>query len=184
MKTVLVTGSSGLIGSEAVAYFDRRGYRVVGVDNNMRADFFGPKGDTTWNLKRLQSDTKNFAHVQADIRDRAAMKKIIEDTKPDLIVHAAAQPSHDLAAKRPFDDFDVNAVGTLNLLEATRRHRPEAVFIHMSTNKVYGDGPNLIKLKELETRWDYDDPRYAEGIPEDFSIDRCLHSLFGASKVA
>src|SRR5882757_7261993 len=139
MNCVLITGSSGLIGSEAVAYFDARDWKVVGVDNNMRADFFGPKGDTTWNLKRLQSATKNFHHTQLDIRDRDAVLKIIPEVKPDFIVHAAAQPSHDLAAKRPFDDFDVNAVGTLNLLEACRRHCPDAVFIYISTNKVYGD---------------------------------------------
>jgi CDP-paratose 2-epimerase len=181
---VLVTGSSGLIGSEAVAFFDRMEFAVTGVDNNMRADFFGPKGDTSWNRKRLESTCRRFTHRTLDIRDRAAVDELLKSQKFDIIIHAAAQPSHDLAAKRPFDDFDVNAVGTLNLLEATRRHRPEAVFIHMSTNKVYGDGPNFIKLRELETRWDYDDPRYAEGIPEDFSIDRCLHSLFGASKVA
>ena len=181
---VLVTGSSGLIGSEAVTFFDRMKFAVTGVDNNMRADFFGPKGDTSWNRKRLESTCRRFTHRTLDIRDRAAVDELLKSEKFDIIIHAAAQPSHDLAAKRPFDDFDVNAVGTLNLLEATRRHRPEAVFIHMSTNKVYGDGPNFIKLRELETRWDYDDPRYAEGIPEDFSIDRCLHSLFGASKVA
>ena len=181
---VLVTGSSGLIGSEAVAFFDRMEFAVTGVDNNMRADFFGPKGDTSWNRKRLESTCRRFTHRTLDIRDRVAVDGLLKSEKFDVIIHAAAQPSHDLAAKRPFDDFDVNAVGTLNLLEATRRHCPEAVFIHMSTNKVYGDGPNFIKLKEQETRWDYDDPRYAEGIPEDFSIDRCLHSLFGASKVA
>src|SRR5215203_2132897 len=146
MKTVVVTGSSGLIGSEAVAYFDQRGWKVIGVDNNMRADFFGPKGDTTWNLNRLRSQTKNFASTNADIRDRAAMKKLIEETRPHLIVHAAAQPSHDLAAKRPYDDFDVNAVGTLNLLEATRHHASEATFVYMSTNKVYGDRPNEIPM--------------------------------------
>ena len=181
---VLVTGSSGLIGSEAVTFFDRMKFAVTGVDNNMRADFFGPKGDTSWNRKRLESTCRRFTHRTLDIRDRAAVDELLKSEKFDIIIHAAAQPSHDLAAKRPFDDFDVNAVGTLNLLEATRRHCPDAVFIHMSTNKVYGDGPNFIKLRELETRWDYDDPRYAEGIPEDFSIDRCLHSLFGASKVA
>jgi CDP-paratose 2-epimerase len=181
---VLVTGSSGLIGSEAVVFFDRMEFAVTGVDNNMRADFFGPKGDTSWNRQRLESTCRRFTHRTLDIRDRVAVDELLKSEKFDIIVHAAAQPSHDLAAKRPFDDFDVNAVGTLNLLEATRRHRPEAVFIHMSTNKVYGDGPNFIKLKELETRWDYDDPKYANGIPEDFSIDRCLHSLFGASKVA
>ena len=181
---VLVTGSSGLIGSEAVTFFDRLGFDVTGVDNNMRADFFGPKGDTTWNRHRLESTCRRFSHRTLDIRDRAGVDDLLRTGAFDLIVHAAAQPSHDLAAKRPFDDFDVNAVGTLNLLEATRRHRPDAVFIQMSTNKVYGDGPNFVPLKELDTRYDYDDPRYEHGIPEDFPIDRCLHSLFGASKVA
>jgi CDP-paratose 2-epimerase len=154
----------------------------------MRADFFGPKGDTTWNLKRLQSTTKNFRHNQLDIRDRARVVKLIADLKPELIVHAAAQPSHDLAAKRPFDDFDVNAVGTLNLLEATRLARDlnqcDPVFIFMSTNKVYGDVPNELPLKELETRWDYADKSDYNGVREDMRIDRCLHSVFGASKVA
>jgi CDP-paratose 2-epimerase len=188
MKTVLITGSSGLIGSEAVAYFDARGWKVVGVDNNMRADFFGPKGDTTWNLKRLQSVTKNFHHTQLDIRDRAAVAKGVAEVKPDLIVHAAAQPSHDLAASRPFDDFDVNAVGTLNMLESTRQARDaglcDPVFIFMSTNKVYGDVPNEMALKELATRWDYARPEDYNGVREDMRIDRCLHSVFGASKVA
>jgi len=188
MKTVLVTGSSGLIGSEAVAYFDQRGWRVVGVDNNMRADFFGPKGDTTWNLNRLRAQTKNFSSVNADIRDRAAMKKLLAEVAPDLVVHAAAQPSHDLAATRPFDDFDVNAVGTLNLLESTRLARDanlcDPVFIFMSTNKVYGDAPNELPLKELATRWDYARPEDYEGIREDFRIDRSLHSVFGAGKVS
>ena len=181
---VLVTGSSGLIGSEAVVFFDRMGFPVTGVDNNMRADFFGPMGDTTANRRRLESVCEQFTHVLLDIRDRGSVDDLLAREKFDLIVHAAAQPSHDLAAKRPFDDFDVNAVGTMNLLEACRRHCPEAVFIHMSTNKVYGDGPNHVRLKELESRWDYDDPKYAHGIPEDFPIDNCLHSLFGASKVA
>jgi CDP-paratose 2-epimerase len=188
MPTVLITGSSGLIGSEAVTYFDGKGWRVVGVDNNMRADFFGPKGDTTWNLKRLQAVTKDFQHSNLDIRDRAACLKLIPDVKPDLIVHAAAQPSHDLAAKRPFDDFDVNAVGTLNMLEATRQARDNAacdpVFVFMSTNKVYGDVPNELLLKELPTRWDYARQEDYNGVREDMRIDRCLHSLFGASKVA
>lgn len=161
---------------------------MVGVDNNMRADFFGPKGDTTWNLKRLQSATRNFHHTQLDIRDRAAVLKIIPDVKPDLIVHAAAQPSHDLAASRPFDDFEVNAVGTLNLLESTRQARDknvcDPVFVFMSTNKVYGDVPNEMALKELETRWDYANAEDFEGVREDMRIDRCLHSVFGASKAA
>ena len=181
---VLVTGSSGLIGSEAVVFFDKLGFRVTGVDNNMRADFFGPKGDTNWNRHRLQSTCKHFKHQTLDIRDRAAVESLFKGSDFDLIIHAAAQPSHDLAAKRPFDDFDVNAVGTLNLLENTRRHRPDAIFIHMSTNKVYGDAPNRIQLKELSTRWDYDDDAFVNGIPEEFPVDHCLHSLFGVSKLA
>jgi CDP-paratose 2-epimerase len=183
-KTLLVTGSSGLIGSEVVDYFCRRGWHVHGVDNNMRAEFFGPQGDTRWNQRRLEAAHASFLHHEMDIRDRPAVLTALEDVRPALVVHAAAQPSHDLAASRPFDDFDVNAVGTLNLLEATRRHTPEAVFVHMSTNKVYGDHPNAIRIKELETRWDYDDPAFMEGIPEEFSIDQSKHSLFGASKVA
>ncbi len=181
---VLITGSSGLIGSEAVVFFDAMGFEITGVDNNMRADFFGPKGDTVWNRQRLENVCNRFKHVTLDIRDRDAVMKLFRESQFDIIIHAAAQPSHDLAAKRPFDDFDVNAGGTLNLLEATRRHLPEAVFIFMSTNKVYGDGPNHVPLEELETRWDYASPEYAQGIPETFSIDHCLHSLFGASKVA
>lgn len=181
---VLVTGSSGLIGSEAVAFFSNMNADVVGVDNNMRADFFGPKGDTTWNRQRLENQYKRFSHTTLDIRDRAAVLDMFSKNKFDAIIHCAAQPSHDLAASRPFDDFDVNAVGTLNLLEATRRHMPETVFIHVSTNKVYGDGPNFVKLREEPTRWEYDDPAYVNGIPETFSIDNTMHSLFGASKVA
>ncbi len=184
MPTALVTGSSGLIGSEVVAFFIRLGWTVHGVDNNMRADFFGTAGDTRWNQKRLLATHEAFQHHELDIRDRAGVAACLEQLRPGLIVHTAAQPSHDLAASRPFDDFDVNAGGTLNLLEATRRHVPEAVFVHMSTNKVYGDGPNRIALKELATRWDYDDPLFACGIAETFSIDQCKHSLFGASKVA
>jgi CDP-paratose 2-epimerase len=188
MKSVLITGSSGLIGSEAVTYFDSRGWQVYGVDNNMRADFFGPKGDTTWNLNRLKGSTKNFHHTTLDIRDRAGAAKIVADLKPNLIVHAAAQPSHDLAAKRPYDDFDVNAVGTLNMLEAARQARDanacDPVFVFMSTNKVYGDVPNELPLKELETRWEYARPEDFNGVREDMRIDRCLHSVFGASKVA
>lgn len=181
---VLVTGSSGLIGSEAVEFFDHLGFSIQGVDNNMRADFFGPKGDTTWNRERLERICKRFKHNDLDIRDRDGVDRLFSKNPFDLIIHSAAQPSHDLAAQRPFDDFDVNAVGTLNLLEACRRHSPDAVFIHVSTNKVYGDGPNRIPLKELETRWDYDDPAYVDGIPEEFPVDHNLHSLFGASKLA
>lgn len=181
---VLVTGSCGLIGSEAVRYYDRRAEMVIGIDSNMRAEFFGPDGDTTWVLKKLQAECPKYRHVSADIRDREGMANIIGEMKPDLIIHCAAQPSHDLAAKIPFKDFEVNAVGTLNLLEATRLAVPESVFIFMSTNKVYGDAPNRIKLKELPARWDYDDAQYVNGIPESFSIDQSKHSLFGVSKVA
>jgi len=184
MRTLLVTGSSGLIGSEVVSHFAGARWRVFGVDNNMRADFFGLQGDTRWNQRRLVESFPNFTHIGLDIRNRDGVRKLIAELRPDLIVHTAAQPSHDLAATRPFDDFDVNAVGTLNLLEATRQHAADAVFVHMSTNKVYGDRPNTIRLKELATRWDYDDPTYAEGIPESFAIDQSKHSLFGASKVA
>ncbi|HEY3392690.1 MAG TPA: NAD-dependent epimerase/dehydratase family protein [Lacipirellulaceae bacterium] len=181
---VLVTGSSGLIGSEAVVFFDRLGFPVTGVDNNMRADFFGPQGDTTANRRRLEADCRAFQHVELDIRDRPRIDELFRARRFDLVIHAAAQPSHDLAARRPLDDFDVNAVGTLNLLEACRRHAPEAVFILMSTNKVYGDGPNHVALKELETRWDYADPKFENGIPETFPVDHTLHSLFGVSKLA
>jgi CDP-paratose 2-epimerase len=184
MKALLVTGSSGLIGSEVVDYFCRLGWQVHGIDNNMRADFFGPGGDTRWNQKRLLATHKHFFHHELDIRDRHGIDALLADLRPELIVHAAAQPSHDLAALRPFDDFEVNAVGTLNLIQATRRHAPEAVFVYMSTNKVYGDRPNTIKLKELATRWDYDDRVFAAGIDEEFPIDQSKHSLFGASKVA
>lgn len=181
---LLVTGSSGLIGSEVVDYFCKIGWQVHGVDNNMRADFFGPQGDTRWNQERLKALHPSFHHHELDIRDRKAVLGCLETLKPDMVAHTAAQPSHDLAASRPFDDFDTNAVGTLNLLEATRLHAPEAVFIHMSTNKVYGDRPNTIRLKELDTRWEYDDPAYVGGIAEGFPIDQSKHSLFGASKVA
>jgi CDP-paratose 2-epimerase len=184
IQILLVTGSSGLIGSEVVSHFAAQGWRVYGVDNNQRADFFGAAGDTRWNQKRLLEEFENFHHVELDIRNREAILKLIDSLKPNLIVHTAAQPSHDLAASRPFDDFDVNAGGTLNLLEATRRYCGEAVFVHMSTNKVYGDRPNTIKLKELPTRWDYDDPAFEHGISEDLPIDQSKHSLFGASKVA
>ncbi len=181
---VLVTGSSGLIGSEAVVYYGSKGALVHGIDNNQRREFFGPPGDTSWNLKRLQAEVPSFIHHDLDIRDRPGLLRLFGETKFDLIIHCAAQPSHDLAASIPFDDFDVNAVGTINLLETTRRCCPEAVFIFMSTNKVYGDRPNQIPLVELEKRYDYADPAYEHGIAEDFSIDQSLHSLFGASKTA
>ena len=184
-KTLLVTGSSGLIGSEVCAYFARElGYTIHGVDNNQRAVFFGPQGDTRWNQQRLTQELRGFVHHELDIRDRAGVLALVRDLKPSVIVHTAAQPSHDRAAAIPFDDFDTNAVGTLNLLEAARQACPESPFVHMSTNKVYGDAPNRIALRELETRWDYADATYQHGIPETFTIDQSKHSLFGASKVA
>lgn len=181
---LLVTGSSGLIGSEVCLHFSTLGWKIHGVDNNQRAVFFGPQGDTRWNQQRLEHDLLGFRHHELDIRDRQGVLDVFEEINPDAVVHAAAQPSHDRAADIPFDDFDTNAVGTLNLLEATRRACPESPFVYMSTNKVYGDRPNTIALKELETRWDYDDSTYTEGINEDFPIDQSKHSLFGASKVA
>jgi len=185
VKTLLVTGSSGLIGSEVCAYFARElGYKVHGIDNNQRAVFFGPQGDTRWNQVRLQRELEGFVHHELDIRDRAGVLAKVGELKPDAIVHTAAQPSHDRAAAIPFDDFDTNAVGTLNLLEAARRSCPESPFVHMSTNKVYGDAPNRIALRESATRWDYADPAFEHGIPETFTIDQSKHSLFGASKVA
>jgi CDP-paratose 2-epimerase len=184
LPRLLVTGSSGLIGSEVVSFFAAQNWTVFGIDNNERARFFGPDGDTRWNQARLAGAHKTFEHVELDIRDREGVQACIERVRPDLVVHAAAQPSHDLAASRPFEDFDVNAVGTLNILEAIRRHAPGTVYVHLSTNKVYGDAPNEIKLRELETRWDYDDPAYANGIAENFRIDQSKHSLFGASKLA
>ena len=184
MKKILVTGSSGLIGSEVCVFFSSQGYAVHGVDNNQRAVFFGPQGDTRWNQQRLQGELREFTHHELDIRDRAGVQALLAEVKPDVIVHTAAQPSHDRAAAIPFDDFDTNAVGTLNMLEAARHACPESPFIHMSTNKVYGDAPNSIALKELETRWEYDDAAYENGIAETFTIDQSKHSLFGASKVA
>lgn len=181
---ILVTGSSGLIGSEAVQHFDAAGHTVYGIDNNMRREFFGPQGDTTWNLNRLIGSTRDFHPQDIDIRDRETLLAFFKSTPPDMIIHCAAQPSHDKARDIPFTDFDVNAVGTLNLLEATRQYAPEAVFIQMSTNKVYGDAPNELPLVELEKRWDYANPEHYDGIAEDCRIDRCLHSLFGASKTA
>lgn len=184
MKSILVTGSSGLIGSEVCMHFATQGWQIHGVDNNQRAVFFGPRGDTRWNQQRLTHAIEKFKHHELDIRDRQQVLHLLKILQPDAIVHTAAQPSHDRAAAIPFDDFDTNAVGTLNLLEAVRQSCPESPFVHMSTNKVYGDRPNTIALRELESRWDYDDARYASGIPENFSIDQSKHSLFGASKVA
>jgi CDP-paratose 2-epimerase len=183
-RVILVTGASGLIGSEVCSYFARQNSEIHGVDNNQRAVFFGPSGDTRWNQQRLERELPAYRHHELDIRDRWGVLALVAELRPSLIVHAAAQPSHDRAAAIPFDDFDTNAVGTLNVLEAARRSCPESPFVFMSTNKVYGDGPNRIPLVEEDTRWDYADPQYAHGIPETFAIDQSLHSLFGASKVA
>lgn len=184
MKKLLVTGASGLIGSEVCIHFHNLGWEIHGVDNNQRAVFFGPSGDTRWNQQRLQESIKGYVHHELDIRDRQGVLDLIINVKPDAIVHTAAQPSHDRAATIPFEDFDTNAVGTFNLLEATRRYSTEIPFVHMSTNKVYGDAPNEIPMVELDTRWEYSDKTYAQGIPETFRIDQTKHSLFGASKVS
>jgi CDP-paratose 2-epimerase len=181
---ILITGSAGLIGSEAVSYFGAAGEELIGIDNNLRADFFGPEGDTTWNLTRLQHQFPGFRNFAIDIRDREAIADLFERERPDAVIHCAAQPSHDLAARRPFDDFEVNATGTLNLLEAARRSCPEAPFVFMSTNKVYGDAPNELPLVELHTRWDYARPEDLQGIDETLRVDQTKHSLFGASKLA
>lgn len=181
---ILVTGSSGLIGSEVCLFFHSQGYEIHGVDNNQRAVFFGEQGDTRWNQNRLTRLLTRFVHHEVDIRHREGILRLLAEVRPDGIIHTAAQPSHDRAAAIPFDDFDTNAVGTLNLLEAARRACPQAPFIHMSTNKVYGDRPNTIDLVEKETRWDFADPAFELGIAEDFPIDGSKHSLFGASKVA
>lgn len=183
-SNVLVTGSSGCVGSEVVAYFACRDRVVHGIDNNLREHFFGSNGSTRWSQRRLQRELPNFRHHELDIRDRKGVLTLVRNLRPAFIVHAAAQPSHDRAADIPFDDFDTNAAGTLNLLEAARQYCPESPFIHMSTNKVYGDGPNRLSLVELDTRWEYEDDKWQPGIPESFTIDQTMHSLFGASKVA
>jgi len=181
---ILITGSSGLIGSESVEYFGRKGHEIIGIDNNLRKFFFGEQGDTTWILKRLQNMGIRFTHLDVDIRDRQKVLDIYKEYKPDTTIHCAAQPSHDLAAKMPFEDFDTNAVGTVNLLEASRIFTHDSPFVFMSTNKVYGDAPNKLELVETDTRWNYKDPAFYNGIPENFCIDQTKHSLFGASKVA
>lgn len=186
MKTALITGSAGLVGSEAAKFFFEKGYAIVGVDNDMRKYFFGEEGSTAWNLKKLESVIgNNYMHHSADIRDTETIERIVKEAKPDIIVHTAAQPSHDWAAKEPMTDFSVNAVGTLVMLEAVRKHAPDATFIFTSTNKVYGDTPNRLPLVELEKRWEIaEDHPYQKGIDEHMSIDQTLHSVFGASKVA
>ncbi len=181
---ILVTGSSGLIGSEVVDYFAQRDNLVYGVDNNLREFFFGNDGSTEWNTERLLSTHANFTHNRIDIRDRKAVLDLITQVRPDAIIHAAAQPSHDLAARLPFDDFEVNALGTLNLLESVRQVCRESPFIFLSTNKVYGDRPNTLLLTEHSLRYDFSELSYKGGIAEDFPIDRSTHSLFGISKLS
>ena len=188
MKVAIITGSAGLIGSESVAFFSKKFDLVVGIDNNLRQYFFGKEASTDWNRRQLTENISNYEHHNIDIRDVSALEKIYlkYNTDVSLIVHTAAQPSHDWAAKEPLTDFSVNANGTLNLLEMTRQHSPNAVFIFTSTNKVYGDTPNFLPLVELESRWEIDESHiyFKEGIDESMSIDQSKHSLFGASKVA
>jgi CDP-paratose 2-epimerase len=188
MPTAIITGAGGLIGAETTRFFHARGFAVVGIDNDMRKYFFGPEASTRWSVDRLKAELKEFRHVEADIRDEVAMERVFAEYGKDvrLVVHTAAQPSHDWAAQEPRTDFTVNANGTLNILEMTRRHCPEAVFIFTSTNKVYGDAPNRLPLVEQELRWELsaEHPYAAHGIDEHFSIDQSKHSLFGASKVA
>lgn len=188
MSVILVTGSAGLIGAETVRRFVRDGYTVAGIDNDMRAYFFGPEGSTKWSVERLQQDCPAYRHHEADIRDLPALDRVFQEYAGaiDAVIHTAAQPSHDWAAREPLTDFGVNAIGTLNMLELTRKHCPEAGFIFTSTNKVYGDTPNALPLVEQEMRWEVDvqHPYAAHGIDETMSIDQCKHSVFGASKVA
>ncbi len=187
MDIVLITGSSGLIGSEAARYFADKGFQVVGIDNDMRAFFFGEEASTAWNRDILEKEIKNYIHKDIDIRNVEDIQAIFKEYNSDikLIIHAAAQPSHDWAAREPLTDFGINANGTLNLLEATRLYCPRAVFIFTSTNKVYGDLPNSLPLNERETRWELPGKHpFYDGIDESMSIDQSKHSLFGASKVA
>lgn len=188
MSVVLITGSSGLVGSEAVEFFSDKFDYVAGIDNDLRKEFFGGDASTIWNMDRLQREIPNYRHYDVDIRDKQVIENIFRKYGSDikLVVHAAAQPSHDFAARDPFMDFSVNADGTLVMLEMTRQYSPEAVFIFTSTNKVYGDRPNWLPLVELQTRWELDEnhPYYEHGIDENMSIDQSLHSLFGASKTA
>jgi len=188
MQTIIVTGSAGLIGSEASKFFHQQGFRVIGIDNNMRAYFFGDSASTEWNQQKLESGLENYVHQKADIRDYPSIEKIFSEYSSSIagVIHTAAQPSHDWAAKEPFTDFGVNATGTLNMLEATRNYCPNAVFIFTSTNKVYGDTPNFLPFVEKETRWEIDPshPYYEFGIDESMSVDNSKHSIFGASKAA
>ena len=188
METIIVTGSLGLVGSEAVRFLSAMGLKVLGVDNDMRREFFGDEASTEWNRKVLEEECPGYKHFSWDIRSETDMDRLFAEYNRDikLIIHAAAQPSHDLARRAPLTDFTINANGTLNLLEKTRKHCPDAVFIYLSTNKVYGDRPNLLPLVEQETRWELETthPFHKKGIDESMSIDDSAHSLFGVSKTA
>lgn len=188
MEIALITGSSGLVGSESVRFFHERGFHIVGIDNDMRKYFFGEDGSTRWNLLKLKEECGNFIHYDEDIRNDVAIRRIFGEYGKDikLIIHNASQPSHDWAAKEPFTDFGINVVGTMNILESTRLNCPQAVLIFTSTNKVYGDNPNRLPFVEQETRWELDEvhPFYKKGIDEGMSLDHCKHSIFGASKLA
>ena len=184
-RKVLITGSAGLIGSESVRFFHRKGFEVIGVDNDFRKYFFGPTASTNWNRKLLEKNFSNYEHHSIDIRDKERINRLVKESKPELIIHTAAQPSHDWAAKEPLTDFTINAEGTLNMLEACRKYTPEAVFIFTSTNKVYGDNPNRLPLRELKTRWELPKThKFYKGIDETMSLDYCTHSIFGVSKVS
>ena len=185
MKIALITGSCGLVGSESSIFFSKKGFKIIGIDNNYRKFFFGKEGDISWVKKKLKKDLKNYKHSGIDIRNYKNLEKIFKKFKKQIkvIIHAAAQPSHDWAKNQPFVDFDINAKGTLNLLELTRIYSPQAPFIFMSTNKIYGDNPNKLPLKEMNTRWEIQKShKYLSGIDETMSIDNCTHSFFGSSK--
>ncbi len=187
MKVCIITGAGGLIGAEAVRFFARQGFLTIGIDNNMRQYFFGDEASTAWAIQGLQAAIPDFRHYTADVRDFEAVRRVFAEygSNIQLVIHTAAQPSHDWAAREPLTDFGVNAQGTLNLLQCTREVSPEAVFIFTSTNKVYGDIPNTLPLVELDTRWEIEPGHpYANGITEDMSIDQCTHSIFGVSKAA
>ena len=185
MKTLLVTGSGGLIGSESVKFFASKGYQVYGIDNDLRSYFFGEEASTRWNVEKICNEVEGYQHYSVDIRDKKKIEDIFKQNSIDLVIHCAAQPSHDWAAKEPYTDFDINAYGTLVLLENFRKFAPDGVFIFTSTNKVYGDRPNTLPFKELDTRFEIEaDHPYYKGIDENMSIDQSKHSLFGASKAA
>lgn len=184
-KTVLITGSAGLIGSQAVRFFAEKGFKIIGIDNDSRKYFFGQSASTAWNKRKLEKDIKEYTHHNVDIRNQKKIEEIFKSNKMDLIIHTAAQPSHDWAAKEPLTDFTINALGTLIMLEVYRKFAPEAVFIFTSTNKVYGDNPNKLPLKELKTRYELPkDHKYSIGIDESMSLDDTTHSIFGVSKAS